>query len=102
MRSPLSASNLRENAAVTAAQLADPNPVPEICMPLNSPLRQLLGTSQKWRTPLAFIALLLMATTAIAHGVAEDDAAFLKNSTGTHLLVRSEEHTSELPSLMRS
>src|SRR3546814_536486 len=28
-----------------------------------------------------------MATTAIAHGVAEDDAAFLKNSTGTHLLV---------------
>src|SRR3546814_2883945 len=36
---------------------------------------------------LAFVALLLMATTAIAHGVAEDDTAFLKNSTGTHLLV---------------
>jgi len=56
-------------------------------MPFHSPARRLLDASQKWRVPLAFVALLLMATTAIAHGVAEDDAAFLKNSTGTHLLV---------------
>src|SRR3546814_15416757 len=78
-----------------SAPLADPNPVPETCMPFHSPTRRLLDASQRWRVPLAFVALLLMATTAIAHGVAEDDAAFLKNSTGTHLLVfmylRSEE-----------
>src|SRR3546814_19491534 len=56
-------------------------------MPVHSPTLRLFDTSQRWRFPLAFVALLLMATTAIAHGVAEDDAAFLKNSTGTHLLV---------------
>src|SRR3546814_18213071 len=70
-----------------AAPLADPNPVSEKFMPFHSPTRRLLDASQRWRVPLAFVALLLMATTAIAHGVAEDDAAFLKNSTGTHLLV---------------
>src|SRR3546814_5023029 len=68
-----------------SAPLADPNPVPETCMPFHSPTRRLLDASQRSRVPLVFVALLLMATTAIAHGVAEDDAAFLKNSTGTNL-----------------
>src|SRR3546814_5581683 len=56
-------------------------------MPFHSPTRGLLDASQRWRVPLAFVSLLRMATTAIAYGVAEDDAAFLKNSTCTHLLV---------------
>src|SRR3546814_16844765 len=69
-----------------SAPLADPKPVPETCMPFHSPTRGLLDASQRWRVPLAVVALLLMATNAIAHGVAEDDAAFLKNTTGHQLL----------------
>lgn len=54
---------------------------------LLSPLQSCIAAARTWRAPLAFIALMSMAVTAFAHGVAEDDAAFLKNSSGTNLVV---------------
>src|SRR3546814_14575443 len=43
--------NLCENAAAMSAPLADPNHVPETCMPFHSPTRRMLDAIQHLRVP---------------------------------------------------
>lgn len=53
----------------------------------DSTTRQLMDVARRWRIPLAFAALLLMAFSVMAHGVAEDDAVFLQQNAGVQLIV---------------